>query len=96
MEWPLTHDDGDAPEDRADSTIQDSCALAPTRHAGYPVSQRIRKKIGQSFGWIKMISGQAKTKFRGEARVGFTFSATSYKLVRMPKLLETGNREAPA
>jgi hypothetical protein len=62
------------------------------------VSQRIRKKIGQSSGWIKMISGQAKTKFRVEAHVGlsFTFSATSYKLVRMPKLLETGNREAPA
>jgi transposase len=69
-----------------------------TRHAGYAVSQRIRKKIEEAFGWMKMIGGQAKTKLRGEARVGFAFafSAAAYNLVRMPKLLEAGNREAPA
>jgi len=36
------------------------------------------------------VAGQAKTKFRGVARVGFsfTFAAAAYNLVRLPKLLE--------
>ena len=36
-----------------------------TRHAGYAVSQRIRKRIEEAFGWIKTIAGQDKTKLRG-------------------------------
>ncbi len=61
-----------------------------TRHAGYGASQRIRKRIEEAFGWIKTVAGQAKTKFRGVARVGFafTFAAAAYNLVRLPKLLE--------
>jgi transposase len=61
-----------------------------TRHAGYAVSQRIRKRIEEAFGWMKTVGGQAKTKFRGVERVGFafTFSAAAYNLVRLPKLLE--------
>ena len=39
-----------------------------TRHAGYAVSRRIRKKIEEAFGWMKMIGGQAKTKLRGAGR----------------------------
>jgi transposase len=60
-----------------------------TRHAGYDVSQRIRKRIEEAFGWIKTIAGQEKTKFRGRQRVGwaFTFAAAAYNLVRLPKLL---------
>jgi len=61
-----------------------------TRHAGYGTSQRIRKRIEEAFGWIKTVAGQAKTKFRGLARVGFgfTFAAAAYNLVRLSKLLE--------
>jgi transposase len=60
-----------------------------TRHAGYGVSQRIRKRIEEAFGWIKTVAGQDKTKFRGRDRVGwaFTFAAAAYNLVRLPKLL---------
>jgi transposase len=60
-----------------------------TRHAGYAVSQRIRKRIEEAFGWIKTVAGQEKTKFRGRERVGwaFTFAATAYNLARLPKLL---------
>jgi transposase len=36
-----------------------------TRHAGYAVSQRIRKRIEEAFGWIKTIAGQERTKLRG-------------------------------
>ena len=61
-----------------------------TRHAGYGVSQRIRKRIEEAFGWIKKVGGQERTKFRGRERVGwaFTFAAAAYNLARLPKLLE--------
>jgi transposase len=60
-----------------------------TRHGGYAVSQRIRKRIEEAFAWIKIVAGQEKTKFRGRDRVGwaFTFAAAAYNLVRLPKLL---------
>ncbi|MFB9984668.1 IS5 family transposase [Mesorhizobium kowhaii] len=60
-----------------------------TRHGGYAVSQRIRKRIEEAFGWIKVVAGQQKTKYRGRDRVGwaFIFAAAAYNLVRLPKLL---------
>ena len=60
-----------------------------TRHGGYAVSQRIRKRIEEAFGWIKTVAGQDKTRFTGVGRVGFafTFAAAAYNLVRLPKLL---------
>ena len=60
-----------------------------TRHGGYAVSQRIRKRIEEAFGWIKTIAGQEKSRFRGRDRVGwaFTFAAAAYNLVRLPKLI---------
>lgn len=62
-----------------------------TRHAGYAISQRIRKRIEEGFGWIKTIAGQEKTRFRGRDRVGwaFTFAAAAYNLARLPKLMAT-------
>ena len=60
-----------------------------TRHAGYAVSQRIRKRIEEAFGWMKTVGGQRKTKFRGVERIGwsFAFAAAAYNLVRLPKLM---------
>jgi transposase len=60
-----------------------------TRHAGYAISQRIRKRIEEPFGWSKTVAGQRKTKFRGRDRVGwaFAFAMAAYNLVRLPKLL---------
>jgi transposase len=60
-----------------------------TRHPGYAVSQRIRKRIEEAFGWIKMVAGLRKTKLRGLPRVdwSFTFVAAAYNLMRAPKLI---------
>jgi len=60
-----------------------------TRHAGYLVSQRARKRIEEAFGWIKTIGGLRKTRHRGTDRVGwmFTLTAAACNLVRLPKLL---------
>jgi transposase len=60
-----------------------------TRHPGYAVSQRIRKRIEEVFGWTKSAAGQRQIRFRGLDRVGWAFSLTAaaYNLVRLPKLL---------
>lgn len=60
-----------------------------TRHAGYAVSQRIRKRIEEAFGWGKTVGTAAKTMLRGTARVGFQFTLNmvAYNLARLPKLL---------
>jgi transposase len=60
-----------------------------TRHEGYAVSQRKRKRVEEVFGWLKTIALQRKTRFRGADRVGwmFTFAAAAYNLVRMRNLM---------
>ena len=59
------------------------------RHPGYAVSQRVRKRIEESFGRIKTTGGLRKTRHRGTARVGwrFTLTAAACNLVRRPELL---------
>jgi transposase len=59
-----------------------------TRHEGYGVSQRKRKRVEEVFGWMKTVAQQRKTRFRGLDRVGwmFTFAAAAYNLVRMRNL----------
>jgi transposase len=60
-----------------------------TRHEGYRVSQKKRKRIEEVFGWLKTIGMLRKTRHRGLSRVGwmFTFTAAAYNLVRMRTLL---------
>jgi len=60
-----------------------------TRHPGYAVSQRLRKRVEEIFGWIKTVGNLRKTRHRGEDRVGwvFTLTAAGYNLVRMRNLL---------
>lgn len=62
------------------------------RHAGYAVSQRVRKRVEEIFGWLKTIGLQRQTRFRGTARVNwmFTFATAVYNLVRMQRLLPAG------
>jgi transposase len=60
-----------------------------TRHPGYTVSQRFRKRIEEPFGWMKTAAGFRKTRHRGRDLVGwmFTLTAAAYNLIRLPKLL---------
>lgn len=62
-----------------------------TRHVGYEISQRCRKRIEEIFGWIKAQAGLAKVKLRGRPKVeaAFTFATAAYNLIRLPKLLTT-------
>ena len=60
-----------------------------TRHPGYAVSQRIRKRIEEGFGWSKEFGLLRRIRVRGRERVDmvFTFTAAACNLIRLPKLL---------
>ena len=59
-----------------------------TRHAGYEVSQRKRKLVEQSFGWMKTIGLLRKLRHRGGELVDWvvTFTAAAFNLVRLRTL----------
>jgi transposase len=59
-----------------------------TRHPGYAVSQRLRKRVEEIFGWMKTVGNLRKTRHHGLDRVGwvFTLTAAAYNLVRMRNL----------
>jgi len=59
-----------------------------TRHAGYRISQRKRKRIEECFGWLKTIALLRKVRHRGLFKVDwvFTFACAAYNLVRLRKL----------
>jgi transposase len=63
-----------------------------TRHAGYALSQRKRKRVEEIFGWQKTVGLLRKVRHRGLELVGwvFTFTAAAYNLVRLQKLAEAG------
>ena len=60
-----------------------------TRHSGYAVSQRLRKRVEEIFGWAKTVACFRKTRFRGRARTQLAahLVATAYNLLRMAKML---------
>jgi transposase len=59
-----------------------------TRHTGYAISQRKRKLVEQSFGWMKTIGLLKKVKLRGLEKVHwwFTFAGAAYNLIRLRRL----------
>ena len=60
-----------------------------TSWGGYKVSQRLRKRVEEIFGWVKTIAGGRKLRYIGVRRnqLWAEFTATAYNLVRMAKLL---------
>jgi transposase len=60
-----------------------------TRHPGYQVSQRIRKRIEEIWGWIKTFGGGRKLRYKGVARnqLWAELAIAAYNLVRMAKLI---------
>ena len=60
-----------------------------TRHVGYGMSQTIRMRIEQVFGWLKSIGGLRRSRFRGKRRTQLAahMVGAAYNLLRMNKLL---------
>jgi len=59
-----------------------------SRHPGYAVSQRIRKRVEEIFGWMKTVGGFRRTRYRGLDRTGLAgyLVGTAYNLVRLSRL----------
>jgi IS5 family transposase len=66
-----------------------------TRHGGYQVSQKKRKRIEEVFGWMKNVGLLRKVRHRGLERVGwmFTFAAAAYNLVRIRNLMRSNPQQ---
>lgn len=60
-----------------------------TRHGGYAVSLKKRKRVEEIFGWMKSIGLMRKVRHRGRKLVAwmFTYTAAAYNLMRMVKLV---------
>lgn len=59
-----------------------------TRHPGYALSQRVRKRVEEGFGWIKTVGGGRKLRYIGIAKNQFWayMTGAAYNLVRMSRL----------
>jgi transposase len=60
-----------------------------TRHPGYPISQRLRKRVEEAFGWMKTIGLLRKVRHRGGPKVEWIFrlAAAAYNLIRIRNLV---------
>ena len=63
-----------------------------TRHPGYAVSMKKRKRVEEIFGWLKTVALMRKTRYRGREKVDwmFTLAAAAYNLTRMRHLVPAG------
>jgi hypothetical protein len=61
-----------------------------TAHPGYAISQRIRKRVEEVFGWVKTVGTFRKTRYVGFGpnQIAAYMLAAAYNLVRIPKLME--------
>jgi transposase len=61
-----------------------------SRHPGYEISQRKRKRVEEIFGWLKEFSILRRPHFRGRERIGylFKFALSVYNIVRIRNLIE--------
>lgn len=59
-----------------------------TRHPGHGVSQRIRKRVEEPFGWIKTVGAGRKCRYIGQQRnrAWFKMEAAVYNLIRICSL----------
>jgi transposase len=59
-----------------------------TRHPGYAISQRVRKRVEEIFGWVKTVGGGRKLRYIGLERNQYWAELTTatYNLVRMVRI----------
>ena len=61
----------------APNTRHSAIDARTTRHAGHQVSQRIRKRVEEPFGWTKTIGGGRQLRYRGRQRNRAWFMMTT-------------------
>lgn len=72
----------------AQNTKNSAIDARTTRHTGHLVSQRIRKRVEEPFGWTKTIAGGGQLRYRGRERnrAWFKMTAAVYNLIRITAL----------
>jgi transposase len=85
----ITTASGRAEREAAVEMIDACRSRGVTRHAGYSASQQVRKRSEQIFGWLKVIGGMRKTRFKGRERNQLLayMTGTAYNLLRIAKLM---------
>jgi transposase len=68
-----------------------------TRHVGYSISQRLRKRVEEIFGWAKTTGNFRRTRYKGKARTQLAayFVGAAYNLLRIAKLLAWRDQPLP-
>jgi transposase len=63
-----------------------------TRHPGHMISQRVRKRVEEPFGWIKTVGGGRKLRYRGRERNQhwWLITGATYNIIRIANL-DTAN-----
>ena len=59
---------------------------------GYGVSQRVRKRVEEIFGWLKTVGSFRRTRYRGLERTSLAahLVGAAYNLLRIAKLCPSG------
>jgi IS5 family transposase len=59
-----------------------------TSHPGYALSQKLRKRVEEVFGWVKTVGGFRRTRYRGRERTALAgyLVAAAYNRVRLTTL----------
>jgi transposase len=72
----------------AQKTLGSAIDERTTRHLGYEISQRVRKRVEEIFGWLKTVGLMRKLRHRGTDRVDwmFIFTCAVYNLIRIRNL----------
>ncbi len=56
------------------------------------MSQRLRKRVEEIFGWMKTVANFRRTRLKGRVRTQFAayFVGAAYNLIRIARLQEAG------
>lgn len=94
------YDKGSFPQDVLDLGVRPHVAVnahgaksSPARRyvrrVGYAISQRVRKRVEEIFGWMKAIGGLRRTRYKGRARTQLAayFVGAAYNLLRMSRMV---------
>ena len=70
---------------RRNSAIDDRT----TRHPGYGISQRVRKRVEEIYGWTKTVANFRRTRYKGKRRTEMAsrLVGAAYNLMRISRLV---------
>lgn len=89
------HSQGPRPDGRPTGRRRSAIDKRVTRHDGYRLSQRVRKRVEEIFGWVKTVGCGRKLRYVGTARnqLWAELTAAAYNLMRMARIRQGGAKQ---